>query len=34
MLRTKRFVLEVEKVLDGLDSERIAELRKRVNTLT
>jgi uncharacterized protein (UPF0332 family) len=34
MLSAKRFVLEIEKVLDGLDSERIAELQKRLSALT
>jgi uncharacterized protein (UPF0332 family) len=34
MLTTKRFVVELEKLLDGLDSERIMELQKRLSALT
>jgi uncharacterized protein (UPF0332 family) len=31
--KTKRFVLEIEKVLDDLDSEKIGELQKRLFAL-
>jgi len=34
MKKTKKFVLEIENVIDGLNSEKIAELQKRLNVLT
>ena len=33
MKKTKKFVLEIENVIDGLNSEKIAELQKRLNVL-
>ena len=33
MKKTKKFVLEIDKVIDGLNSERIAELQKRIRVL-
>ena len=32
--KTKKFVLEIENVIDGLNSEKIAELQKRLKVLT
>ena len=34
MKKTKKFVLEIENVIDGLNSEKIAELQKRLKVLT
>jgi uncharacterized protein (UPF0332 family) len=33
MKKTKKFVLEIDKVIDGLNSERITELQKRIKVL-
>ena len=32
--KTKKFVLEIENAIDGLNSEKIAELQKRLKVLT
>jgi hypothetical protein len=34
MKKTKKFVLEIENVIDGLNSEKIAELQKKLKVLT
>jgi hypothetical protein len=33
MERTKNFVLAVEKIIDGLNSERIAQLQRKLKSL-
>jgi hypothetical protein len=32
--KTKQFVLEIEKTIDGLNTERISELQKKLKNLT
>ena len=32
--KTKKFVLEIDSIIDGLNSEKIAELKKRLKILT
>jgi hypothetical protein len=32
--KTKQFVLEIEKTIDGLNTERISELQKKLKVLT
>jgi len=32
--KTKKFVLEIDSIIDGLNSEKIAELQKRLKILT
>lgn len=34
MNRTKNFVLEIERIMEDLDAETIAALRKRLDKLT
>jgi len=31
--KTKQFALEIEKIIDGLNSEKISELQKKLKTL-